>query len=621
MLARLYPGISGLSPVCACLLTCLYSAHGGTVQTFDGKSFDGEIRFSDAGALVVNSTQHESVTIELTNVSRARFASGPFFSSGSVLPNGWTATDLGETRGFARLDGDAFTFRVEGQSTNATACHFVARAMPSDGQLVARIDQIAGNGTANAGIMIRGHSSSMFAALSLANDGKLWFHRRPDNDRRETKLTAGPSVSAPVWLKLEKSEKTIAALYSIDGRSWQTFATDTVKLPLERTWRETEGDLYLLRASCGVFASSRGKDTMATARVAPVNMMLHGLLGEYFGDRDFQNLKLARLDPQIRFSWGQGSPDPSLDKENFSVRWTGKLMAPRTGLYSFYFDADDQARLWINGEERPQVPLKKLEVVRGRIVEKQLSSPPMQLLRGQPVDVRMEFENAKGLASVKLAWALPGQTPEIIGMTNFLYRFSATNSPESIALARLTNNGPGVRGVLLRDGSFVAGTVKQADSSAVRVSFAGRKDVPVLSSKVARIILRPPQQPLDFEITHGRTGVFMKNGDFFESEFVGVEWNALTMSSVLFGMKRFSSEGSGESLVLVLNDVVAPKTQFEVRTLDGSVFHGVKVTAHAQTIQLEEPLLGEIAVPVTELYEIRALEPRVASAAASTSRP
>ena len=609
-----------------CFFSTLSLAHAATVQTLDGKSFDGDIRFSENSSLLVTPAQGEPVTIELTNLARATFASGPFVSSGSILPNGWAAQDIGETRGFARLDGNAFTLRVEGQSTNTTACHFVSRAMPTDGQLVARVEQIGGSGSAHAGIMIRGPGNSpSFVALSLGNDGKAWFHRRNESERREAKLIAVPNVTAPVWLRLQKYDKSVTASCSTDGVTWQTVATDTIKLTAEKTWRESEGELILQRASCGVFASSRARDTVATARVAPIMMTLQGLLGEYFAGQDFQRLKMARVDPQIRFNWGLGSPDPALDKDNFSVRWTGKLIAPKSGAYTFHFDADDRARLWINGAEIPQVSLKASD---RRAALRQAGAPreenvvtpakPIPLIRGQAVDLKMEFEEGEDTASVKLGWALPGQTPEVIGMTNFLYRFTATNSPESIALSRLTNNAPTVRGVLLRDGSFIAGLVTKADESAVRLAFGGRKDVPVLNSKIARIFLRPPQQPLRFEIAQGRTGVFTRSGDFFEGEFHSIESGSLNMSSVLFGLKRFGTEGS-DSPVVVLNDCAPADSGLEVRLLDGSIFRASRLTAMAQRITINEPVLGSISIPTAELFEIRALGPRAAMAAANSA--
>src|SRR5438046_1243284 len=109
--ARIYFLLRVVLPALAVLLPKL---HAATVRTLDGKSFEGDLRFNDAGALVVKPADGDAVIIDLKNVARATFASGSFFSSGSTLPNGWTAQDLGEARGFARLDTNTFALRVEG---------------------------------------------------------------------------------------------------------------------------------------------------------------------------------------------------------------------------------------------------------------------------------------------------------------------------------------------------------------------------------------------------------------------------------------------------------------------------------------------------------------------------
>ena len=580
----------------------------GSVRTIDGKSFEGELRFNEKGALVVQPAEGEAVTVDFTNIVKATFATGSFLSSGSILPNGWLAQDIGEARGFARLDGDAFTLRVEGQGTNPVAGHFVHRPMPSDGEIVAHIDRIDGTGPANAGIMIRGsRDSPVFASLSCGNDGKLWFNRRPDTDRKETRLSAGWSVSPPVWLRLRKQEKQIGAAFSKDGRVWQSVANESIQLAPERTWRDYEGELWLARASAGLFASSRGQGSVCTASVSQVSIILRGLLGEYFGDQQFRTLKLARVDPQIKFAWNLDSPDPLLGHDDFSVRWTGQLIPPRSGQYRFYFDGDDRARLWINGKEMPEASMKALE-------RRMPAPPPIALTAGRLVDLKMELEEGEGNASVRLGWTFQNQAaPDVITMTNFLYRFAATNSPERLMVSRPGNDMPTVRGVLLRDGSFIAGTVAFADVSAVRLSLGGRKDVPVLNSKVARIFLRPPRQPFRFEIARGRTGLFLKTGDFFESDFQGIEHGSLNMSSVLFGLKRYWIESS-DPVAVVLNDYAPATAAFEVRLLNGSVLRATKLSATADGITMQEPLLGMLLIPVSDLFEIKRL-----LAAASTS--
>ena len=98
----------------------------------------------------------------------------------------------------------------------------------------------------------------------------------------------------------------------------------------------------------------------------------------------------------------------------------------------------------------------------------------------------------------------------------------------------------------------------------------------------------------------------MRNGDFFESDFQGLERNTLTVSSVLFGLKRFPVEGN-DALVVVLNDVVAENSGFEVRLLDGSVLRARKVRATPASLAIEDSILGEISIPFSELVELRQL--------------
>jgi hypothetical protein len=584
--------------VCLASMGRVMGASAGQVQLLDGRLLEGGLRFNESGALTVQSTQGEPVTVELKKIASATFASGSFFSSGSMLPNGWVATDYGDARGSARLETNTFNLRVEGQSTNATACHFVSRSMLSDGQIYVRVDDVEGNGLTQAGVMIRAHHSSVFAALSLGSDGRIGFQRRADPEKREVRFTSGPKASAPVWFRLQLKEKQLTALYALDGKTWETLISEPFKLGAERTWRESEGDLHLLRGSVGVFASSRGANTLGTARVSKLLLVQNGLVGEYFADRELANLQMARFDPQIRFNWGSGSPDASLPTNHFSVRWTGKLVSKHSASYSFHLDAGDRARLWVDDKETPFANFYT--------DERATNLHMTYLLAGRPTDIKVEFEKTTNPAAIKLAWALPRQRPEVIDMTNFTYYFTGVRSPESIALARVTNAGPVVRGIILRNGTFLAGSITKADESAVRIAFAGRKDAPILNNRIARLVLRPPRQALPYDIAQDRTGVFIKSGDFFECDFRSVERNTLTVSSVLFGLKRFGIEDSGP-LVVVMNDVVNEKSGYEVRLLDGSVLRATNVRATPTSLTATDSILGDLTFPVTELVEVRQL--------------
>jgi hypothetical protein len=69
----------------------------------------------------------------------------------------------------------------------------------------------------------------------------------------------------------------------------------------------------------------------------------------------FDNIALAgvpvlrRNDLALDFDWGTGSPGPGVPADDFSVRWTRQTNMA-SGSYRFYLQADDGARVWLDGQ-------------------------------------------------------------------------------------------------------------------------------------------------------------------------------------------------------------------------------------------------------------------------------
>jgi hypothetical protein len=73
-----------------------------------------------------------------------------------------------------------------------------------------------------------------------------------------------------------------------------------------------------------------------------------GWRGEYFGNRDLTGSPvLVRYDPAIDFDWKDGSPDPAVPADDFSVRWT-RTVELAAGTYRFYTSSDDGVRIYVN---------------------------------------------------------------------------------------------------------------------------------------------------------------------------------------------------------------------------------------------------------------------------------
>ena len=137
----------------------------------------------------------------------------------------------------------------------------------------------------------------------------------------------------------------------------------------------------------------------------PANPPVPGVRGEYYDTMDLSGPALVRIEPNIDFDYGLGSPDPSIDGETFSARWTGQIQAPGTGTYDFHTFSDDGVRLWVNG-----VP----------VIDNWTDHPPTEdvgsisLVAGQWYDLRMEFyENGIG-AVARLSWEGPNQPLDVV---------------------------------------------------------------------------------------------------------------------------------------------------------------------------------------------------------------
>jgi hypothetical protein len=77
----------------------------------------------------------------------------------------------------------------------------------------------------------------------------------------------------------------------------------------------------------------------------------NGVKAEYFNNTDLSgDPVLTRIDPKIDFVWGGESPDPLVEVDGFSVRWTGEIEIPASDTYTFFSISDDNARLWVDGQ-------------------------------------------------------------------------------------------------------------------------------------------------------------------------------------------------------------------------------------------------------------------------------
>ncbi len=131
----------------------------------------------------------------------------------------------------------------------------------------------------------------------------------------------------------------------------------------------------------------------------------NGLTGVYYNERNLSGESITRVDPQINFSWGLGSPDKAIASDTFSVRWTGQVQAQYSQTYTFFVRADDGVRLWVNG---------KLLINQWRDGTGKEYSGRIALQAGQKYDIKLEYYEKTGTAGVQLSWSSASTPKQVI---------------------------------------------------------------------------------------------------------------------------------------------------------------------------------------------------------------
>lgn len=121
-----------------------------------------------------------------------------------------------------------------------------------------------------------------------------------------------------------------------------------------------------------------------------------GLQAEYFNNITLSGeAALKRVDKAIDFHWTLYAPDPAINVDFYSVRWTGKLTAPATGTFKIGLEGNDGYRLYINN---------KIIIDNWKKQTYKTTVADYLFEKGKRYDIRIEFFEPVGNATIKLIW-------------------------------------------------------------------------------------------------------------------------------------------------------------------------------------------------------------------------
>jgi hypothetical protein len=137
----------------------------------------------------------------------------------------------------------------------------------------------------------------------------------------------------------------------------------------------------------------------APAQAGDVTIMSGNFLAQYFNNTNLSGSPaLTRSDATINFSWGNGSPAPAINPDNFSARWTGTFPISTPGQYTFSVTADDGVRLWVDG---------------ALLIDQWMVQPPTTyvadvMLTAATHTFKVEYFENTGQATIAVAWGMAG---------------------------------------------------------------------------------------------------------------------------------------------------------------------------------------------------------------------
>ncbi|WP_321997468.1 PA14 domain-containing protein [Draconibacterium orientale] len=131
-----------------------------------------------------------------------------------------------------------------------------------------------------------------------------------------------------------------------------------------------------------------------------------GLSAEYFNNMTLTGTPdLTQTDATVNFNWASAGPGSSIGVDNFSVRWSGKILPLYTENYTFTTNSDDGIRLWVNG----------VQVINNWTNHAAtINTGTINLAAGVLYDIVLEFYENGGQAVAQLFWGSASQSTEII---------------------------------------------------------------------------------------------------------------------------------------------------------------------------------------------------------------
>jgi hypothetical protein len=158
-----------------------------------------------------------------------------------------------------------------------------------------------------------------------------------------------------------------------------------------------------------------------------------------------------------------------------------------------------------------------------------------------------------------------------------------------------------LRGVVLRGGSIIGGSVRAMDDSTIKLATTSG-EVSIPRGEAALIVFQPATTELAEGLAGARKGVLMSSGDFIDGDVQSVRDGFLGISSVLFGTRKQNLQ---DVIVAALREVAPQMGAMQIELNDGSILQAGAAKVEGDRLEITIGTGTNLSVVGAEIAEIK----------------
>ena len=281
------------------------------------------------------------------------------------------------------------------------------------------------------------------------------------------------------------------------------------------------------------------------------------LVGQYRNDHHFQG-EIKRMELKIM---GMG------------IIYSGKLKIAQKGKYKFELTAASKTQLKINGQR----------VVKDKEIFLPIGTHKLRLTYAQLNASEPSFT----INPMTLHWSGPGFSKH--PLTTKVHPQTNSWQPDDTAIPS--------KGVLTTDGSFFAQQATDANRAHISIG-----DIQLERKQVGTLFMRPLSIFETRKLINKPPGVLLTDGTFTEGKLLRLNNTTVTISSILFGLKKLKR--GIDAAAVVVNPIQPINPQHSILLNDGSLLYGKKYKVRNNMLELPGHPLQQKYFPLNQVTEI-----------------